>query len=225
MRYLCVVVLLILTVGCVSVGNQPLDLSVVPALKGKNVVVVKRPMPDYSTMTADVLTAGGLFGVFGALIAHDAAVRTGRAMLNENHIPDPAYAIAEALGQAMQSKYGITFAGVGSAEIDSDDIAQLAASYKPAPLALDIKTLLWDSAWYPYVYDKYRMRYRARLRLIDTANAAILAEGDCLSVPDKPDTAPTYEELLENGAARLKKEIDEAVRFCVQEYSTKYLGM
>ena len=44
------------------------------------------------------------------------------------------------------------------------------------------------------------------------------------SVPDLTDDAPSYDELLESGAGRLKTEINNAIPFCVSELSSKSLG-
>jgi hypothetical protein len=125
----------------------------------------------------------------------------------------------------METKYDITYTGISDAEIADDDVSKLAAFYKTTSFALDIRTINWGFLYYPLYWTRYRLTYAARMRLIDTNSAAVLAEGGCYSLRDKIDTAPTYEELLENGASRLKAEIEDAVIDCAQEFSTKHLGM
>jgi hypothetical protein len=152
-------------------------------------------------------------------------IRSGNTLIRENNIPDPAYEIAERIARAMETKYSITYAGIGKAEISDDDVSKLAALYKTNSFVLDIRTLNWGFLYYPLYWTKYRLIYAARMRLIDTNSAGVLAEGSCYTLGDKVDSAPTYEELLDNGASRLKAEIEDAVIDCVQEFSTKYLGM
>jgi hypothetical protein len=211
--------------GCVTVRDLPIDQGVISTLSGKSIITVKRTMPGFSAMTADKMAAGSLFGAIGGAVAGASMIRSGNALVRENNIPDPAYEIAERIARAMETKYDITYAGISDAEITDDDVSKLAAFHKRTSFALDIRTINWGFLYYPLYWTRYRVIYAARMRLIDTNSAGVLAEGGCYSLRDKIDTAPTYEELLENGASRLKAEIEDAVIDCAQEFSTKHLGM
>lgn len=211
--------------GCASVRHIPIEQSAISKIAGKEVVVVKRPMPDFGAMTPGKAAVGSLFGAIGGAVAGASMVSAGNSLVQENGIPDPAYDIAEELARSMEAKYGTKHAEVGSSIISDDEPSSVAAAYKTIPLALDIKTFMWGFAYFPTSWDKYRILYSARLRLIDTSTANVIAEGYCSSVPEKTDGAPTYDELVGNGASRLTAEINKAARYCVQQFSSKSLGM
>ena len=170
---------------------------------------------------------GSLFGAIGAavVVAVASTASAGNSLVRENGIPDPAYEIAEELARSMEAKYGTKYAGIGSSIISGDEASSVAAAYKTTPLALDVKTLNWGFVYFPTDWSKFRVRYSASLRLIDTITANVIAEGDCSSAPEKTDDSPTYDELVGNGASRLMAEIKKAARYCVQQFSSKYLGM
>jgi hypothetical protein len=225
LRYGLIVLFTLIVNGCVAVRDLPIDQSVIPTLRGKSVITVKRTMPGFSAMTADKMAAGSLFGAIGGAVAGASMIRSGNTLVKENNISDPAYEIAERIARAMETKYGITYTGISKAEVADDDISKLAALYKTNSFVLDVRTVNWGFLYYPLYWTKYRVIYAARMRLIDTNSAGVVAEGGCYRLPDKIDTAPTYEELLENSANRLKSEIEDAVIDCAREFSTTYLGM
>jgi hypothetical protein len=204
--------------GCVSIKHIPIEQSAISKIKGKEVIVVKRPIPNFAAMTPGKAAFGGIGLAF--------MVSAGNSLIQENGISDPAYEIAEELARSMEAKYGTKYAGIGSNIISDDEVASVVAAYKTVPLALDVKTLRWDFIYFPTSWSKYRVHYYARLRLIDTSMSNVIAEGDCSSItPEKTDDAPTYDELVGNGAIRLVAELKKAARYCVQEFSSKYLGM
>jgi len=224
-RALLVLVALAVTcTGCVSVKDTPLDQRAIPKITGQDVVVVKRPLPDFSAMTAGKISAGALFGPLGGAVAGAAMISAGNELVKEHAVDDPAYAIAEELARSLAARYGIRSVGVGTGVVSDNDASSVAATYKTAPLALDVKTLHWGFMYFSSNWARYRVVYRARMRLISTTTADVIAEGGCASYPEKSDEAPTYDELLGNGASRLKAELAKAAQFCTREFLTKYPG-
>lgn len=69
--------------------------------------------------------------------------------------------------------------------------------------------------------EKHRVGHGARLRMIDMKTRGVLAVGDCSNRSEETPASPMYEELLANGAERLKQELREAADFCVDEFKTK----
>ena len=59
-----------------------------------------------------------------------------------------------------------------------------------------VRTVNWSFAYFPTDWNSYRVIYSAKLRLTDTRNRKVLAEGFCARIPEKSDSAPGYEELL-----------------------------
>ena len=142
---LVLVALAVTCTGCVSVKDIPLDQRAIPKITGQDVVVVKRPLPDFSAMTAGKISAGALFGPLGGAVAGAAMISAGNELVKEHAIDDPAYAIAEELARSLAARYGIRSVGVGTGVVSDNDASSVAATYKTAPLALDVKTLQWAS--------------------------------------------------------------------------------
>ena len=211
-------------IGCALVKQLPIEPTVIATFTGKQFVVSNRPIPDFRAVTR-----AGMAIRFVPIIGHPAAMESmtsaGNALVQEYQISDPAPAIAAEIARRMESRYGITYAGVGSVVVIEDDVSTVSASYKQVPLVLDVKTLNWGLLYFRVWSDRYRAFYVARIRVIDTGSSTVIAEGPCRSVPEQTDDSPTYDELVENSAARLKADLKKAIRFCIEEFSSRYLGM
>jgi len=216
---------LVMVSGCVSLQNLPIDQGVANNLFGKQLVVVKREIPDFGAMTPGRMAAGSLFGAIGGAVAGASMVSAGNTLVQDNQIPDPSYEIAEEIGRAMEAKYGLKYIGIGTIIVKDDNSASVAAAYRPTILALDIRTYNWGFAYLPFNWNRYRVLYHARLRLIDTAGDKVIAEGGCSRFSAETSDPPNYDELVENGAIRLKSELKQAAKFCVHEFGVKYLGL
>ena len=78
---------------------------------------------------------------------------------------------------------------------------------------------------------KYRVRYTAYIRLIDAKfvhlidekKGIVIAHGTCSYIQEETPNAPTYDQLLADGAQRLKDELEVAARFCLDEFRSKGL--
>ena len=223
-RFLPVVAALFIS-SCVSIRDIPLDQHASSTINGKQLIVIKRPTPDFKAVTRKNMLAGPLIPIFGELVKHALIKSAGDSIVQEHNIQDSAPEIAEEIARLMESNYGIKYVGITSSVISEDDVSLISAEYKSFPLVLVLKTLNWGLLYFNPLSDRYRLFYLARLRLIDTSSTSVIAEGLCRSVPELTDDAPSYEEMLENSAGRLKTEIDKAIRFCVSELSSKSLGM
>lgn len=216
---------LVIVSGCVSVQNLPIEAGVASNLAGKQLVVVKRPVPDFGAMTPGRMAAGSLFGAVGGAVAGASMVSAGNTLVQENQIPDPSYEIAEEIGRALEARYGIKYIGIGTSVIKDDNPGSVTAAYTSTPLALDIRTYNWGFAYLPFNWNRYRVLYHARLRLIDTGGDKVIAEGGCSRFSGGISEPPNYDELVENSAIRLKDELKQAAKFCIQEFGGKYLGL
>ncbi|MFY9478161.1 MAG: hypothetical protein WAQ08_10960 [Aquabacterium sp.] len=67
------------------------------------------------------------------------------------------------------------------------------------------------------------MIYSAKARIIDTSSKTVVAESFCSRVPDANGKEPTYDELVGNSAAGLKKELASHASNCSEEIKTKML--
>ena len=206
----------VLAAGCVSVQQIPMDASSTDAIRGKEVVLAERERPDFTAMTADKAA----FGLIGAA----AMTSAGNDIVKKHGIEDPAVYIGEALAAELGSRYSVRRSPKG-APVLSDDAADLAKAASGADLALDVRTLGWAFAYFPTSWTRYRVIYNARLRLIHTKTGKVLAEGLCARAPEQTAASPSYDELLANGAERLKQELRAAAEHCVNEFKTKTLAL
>jgi hypothetical protein len=203
-------------VGCVSVNNIPLATDATAAIKNRNVVTAKREKPDFSAMTAGKAT----FAMLGAV----ASISSGNEIVAKNNIEDPADYISEKLNTTLSAKYGSRVSSK-SVSVKEDDVQAISKNNPDIDLLLDIRTINWSFIYFPTTWNKYRVIYSARLRLIDVKGKRVMAEGFCARVPDETPTSPTYDELLANNAERLKKELRNAADFCVAEFKSKVLQL
>jgi hypothetical protein len=213
-KFLILVIATLLTTGCVSTKNIPLKSESTASLKDSELSVSKREKPGFGAMTA----GKAMFGAIGAA----AMISAGNKIVNDNQIEDPANYIAEQLANHIASSY--------QAKITTE--APLVKGSKPgdilkakvnAPYLLDVQTINWSFAYFPSDWNNYRVIYSTKLRLINTKTKKIIAEGFCARVPEDSKTAPTYDQLLENKASRLKQELKISADHCVDELKKKVL--
>ena len=203
---------LALLAGCVSVEHIPLAPGAAEALRGREAALVSRDRPDFGAMTAARVAIGGLIG---AAVMMEA----GNRVVADNNVQDPAHAIAQAIAAELKEAHQLRVAP-GTISVDTDDAAKIAKENPAGDLLLDVRTINWGYSYFPTSWNRYRVFYSARLRLIDLKRAQVLAEGFCSRMPEETPTAPTGDELLANGAAVLKNELNTAAGFCIEHFRT-----
>ncbi|AJQ92420.1 hypothetical protein [Gynuella sunshinyii] len=211
------VLLVFLTAGCVSTKNVPIAEANIQKLSGETLVMAKRDLPDFGAMTADK----AMFGVIGAATV----ISAGNEIIKDNEVEDPSIYIAESLAAGLSETYGvkvnvdedITVSGLSSAKVAQTEFA--------SDYLLDVQTVNWSFTYFPTDWDNYRVIYSAKLRLIDGHSKKLIAEGFCSRVPEKDDSAPSYDELLDNHAARLKYELRLSANYCISEFKSNILKL
>jgi hypothetical protein len=201
-----------LLAGCVSVQELPLAPGAGDVLRGRETTLAARDRPDFVAFTPGRAAIGGLIG--GAL-----TVDAGNRLIDTHNIEDPSAYIAHNLGAALGERFQTRLVP-NPVRVESDDVAALAKGYPQLDLLLDVRTMSWGYIYYPTSWNRYRINYAARLRLIDVKRAQVLAEGLCSRMGDDEANAPTGEELLANGAERLKSELRLAADWCVQYFTS-----
>lgn len=205
------IVLSILLAGCASRPPAPRSkyTPVSPALgrtlQDRGIRLLARPAPGFSRMTGGdhaKLSAAVLFGAvgagIGAAVVFSHAENAGRAIVEENGIADPTLRLAERVREMLAVRYGSTTSDSGLAVTVSTD-----------------RWILW----------KDDVMFVASVVVEDNAGggaakpAKPLAKGVCQyrSAAD----GPTADDLLADGAARLKTELDAALEHCVNQFRTR----
>lgn len=195
--------------GCVSTKVAPLDTKQMQGLEGGSIALSHRTKPVFMAQTA----AKAGFGLLGAA----GMAASGNKIVADNAIEDPAVRIGQKLMDELALSHLLTVVDAGNVVANGTDIKQLAKQYGKADLLLDVQTVDWNFIYFPTDWNNYQVIYRTKLRLIDTKKSKLLAEGFCERVPGKTSDAPSYEGLVGNGAAGLKRRLASAADSCIDE--------
>lgn len=209
------IVVAVLAAGCVSTKNVPVSDEAMTSMNGKSLAVAKRDKPHFMAQTA----GKALFGLVGAA----AMIEAGDRIVAENDVDDPAVYIANVLAADLARESGLVVDASLDAVTDSKDVAELAGEYQQYDYLLDVRTVDWSFGYFATDWNNYRVMYSAKLRLIDTRNREVVAEGFCSRIPEKSDGAPSHEQLLANQAQLLKSELSLAAEHCIAELGAKAL--
>jgi hypothetical protein len=208
---------IVLVSGCTTINKQALAPNSTAVLQNQTVTQTVRKKPDFAAFTV----ANATFGLVGAL----AAISTGNDIIALNRVDDPADAIAAGLSQALSAKHGTRVAAPPIA-IDGDDAKQVAAAAKgKARFVVDVQTINWGFNYFPTDWTHYRVHYAGKARLIDVETNAVIAEGGCRQMPETNANAPTYDELMANSAARLRKELGRSVALCIRSLNKEMFAL
>jgi len=92
-------------------------------------------------------------------------------------------------------------------------------------LVMDVATSSWGLSYLNKDGPaKYMFSYQARARLFDTESKTVVGESWCdYGSTDKPEAAPTYDELMQDDGAVLRKALGDAINSCAEELSTHLL--
>lgn len=204
--------------GCTTVRQQPIDAKAGSSLKGQTVAAtVHGTKPDFAAMTS----TKAAFALIGAVVA----ISEGNKLVAASNIDDPAAGISSALSLALQDRYGAQ-AVQPAIKTNGEEIAQVVAAVgSAANYVVDVRTINWSLNYFATDWTHYRLIYSARARLIDTKTQQVVAEGLCKRIPETNEGAPTYDEMVGNNAARLKKELAVAAQTCVDSLKKDMLSI
>ena len=201
--------------GCVSTKTIGVAPNVLSQYHGDTLTVSHRGEGGFLAQTS----GKAMFGAIGAV----AMIHAGNELLHEDQIPDPSVAIAQDLQADLVRENGMKSVD-NSVSTDSTDVSKLAAQYQRANLLLDVYTTYWGFVYFPTNWAHYKVLYTARMRLIDTRSAKVLATGFCSRKPEgSASEAPTYSELLGDHGALLKKELAQAAATCAEQFGQNAL--
>lgn len=201
--------------GCVSTKTVGVAPSALAQYHGATVTVAHREKGSFIAQTA----GKAMFGAIGAV----AAVHAGNDIIRDDQVPDPAVSIGQALESDLAGQDGLRAIDT-TVSTDTLDVSKLASQYRDADLLVDVVTTYWGLIYFPTNWSHYKLLYSVKLRLIDTKQAKLVAEGFCTRKQEtSPDAAPTKAQLLDNQAAGLKKELADAAAYCTAEFREKAL--
>jgi hypothetical protein len=220
MRYLTTTVLVLAALvvsGCVSTANVTAKKGSLSQSAGLSLAVSERPLPAF----ADMKPSNAMFGAIGGL----ASVASGNELVKKNAVADPASEIASSLSDHLATAFKVVPQSTTRIPVNTGDTKELSEVAKgKAELLLDVQTVNWSCVYLPLKWTRYRVIYSAKLRLIDVRKQEMMAEGFFVWKTPDGGTNPTYDELFENGAAGLRKQLDEARRAATDYFKVQILA-
>lgn len=203
--------------GCATIQKVSIDSNSVSVMKGQTVALTTRAAkPDFAAQTA----GKAAFAVLGAV----AMISAGNEIIRTNDVQDPAGDISRWLGDDLRDIRGMQV--VAPITVTSGDAEQLAsAASGKARYVLDVETVNWMFGYFPTDWSHYRVMHVANARLVDVATRKVVAQGQCKHMAESNTDAPTYDELLDNRAAALKKELSVAALECASTLKKEMLAL
>jgi hypothetical protein len=216
-KFLFLPLIVVASSGCATINKQSVNPKAVSDFKNQTIVQTARKVPDFAAMTAD--------NVRWEKAVVFAMISEGNSIVASNKVADPADSIAAGLAAALSNAHGIRVISP-PVSVSSDDVDQVAeVSIGTARFVLDVQTINWGFGTFTSDWTHYRVIYTAKARLIDSQSKSVVAEGFCKRIPESKKNAPTYDELLENGAALLKSELSLAAEECVKSLKSEMLSL
>lgn len=201
-------------VGCASTKTVPMDTAKVEQSSPGSITITSREKPSFVAMTAGKAMIGGLVGAAAMMVS-------GNNIVEDNDVEDPASYISSGLAASLAERLGIEQVDENEFVTKQTGVPGLSKDYSESDLLVDVETLGWGFSYYPSAMRTYDVTYSARLKVIDTRSMQAVAEAHCSRSPSRTDDSPSRNELLADGAARLKQELREAADACLREFESK----
>ena len=175
-------------------------------------LVLQQPT-DFYARTA----ANSMFGLAGLVTASI----SGNKIVKDYHLVDPSVRLGNKLAIALSEKYQLTTKTV-MRPVNVSGWGQLPAVAQDVDLLLSVRTSYWGVGYFPTNWARYKFHHHVEVNLTDRRNNSVLAQGDCLSDATGVDKSPpSYDQLLADDAAELKRQIADAVDMCLDEYESQ----
>ncbi len=218
-RHLAVIGLAAALAGCATPEVRLSDQKDNVNLRGQSVSIVNEAPPSFGALTADK----AMFAVVGAFAAHE----KGRQIVAENGIEDPSRRVERKLAQHLrrhfQTRANPTVFDFTKTDKPHDYKAWAKAN-NTRGIIIDVETRGWGFNYFPTTWSRYRVGYGGLVKLIDAETGKVIVQYMChTGGPEKAEDAPTYDQMMANRAAHLKKLLKERADLCVEQVKSKVL--
>ena len=217
MRVVLSALVAVFLIGCVSTRNAAVSDERTRDWHGKTVALTTRPRADFVAMTA----GKAAFALIGAA----AMISAGNSIVEKNGIEDPAPILGDNLLGDAQAQYGVVAAVPAHVAINTTDVATMAHAAHGADLLLDVQSMGSQFRYFPTDWSHYAVDSGFKVRLIDVRTGSLIAEGFCHQTTQKDPSPPTKDELLADGAARLKLILTSQREACSQQLKKDVLSI
>ena len=203
--------------GCTTIATTPMSDALATQLRGQEVAIVTLPPSTFSV----VLTHAVALGPLGI----PEMVAEGQRVLKEDHIVDPADAIATMLGDAMAGQHGAVVLTPHAASPRDEPAAIVAAAAPGARYVLAVGTVSWGVGNLPMPRSNYFVSYVARARLIDARTKTVVAEAGCMQPQDGSEFNGAWADLSADNGRLIKTELAARADRCVHFLRRDLLGL
>ncbi len=205
--------------SCTSTAPSRLTSTQRAAIEGKS-ILVQQPAPSQFALISSSSTVAGALDPIAAGANAGKASKAGNAIVEQDHLVDPATVIGPALLAEFVSRYGMK-------SISGTGLPATAGSTSPhggADYVLSVEVSSWSTMYLLSSLNHYGVMLVAKAKLVDGANAHVQREARCFIRPRNQANAPTFIELMENDGIRLRVEADFATQACVEALKASLVG-
>jgi hypothetical protein len=217
MRLVVAALCVLCITGCVSTRTAQIENEKAAALRGKVVALTDRPRAGFVAMTP----GKAAFAMIGAALM----IEAGKAIVQENDIPDAAPIVDHALLIAAQEHYGAVPATTVPVQIDTTDVIKLADAAKGADILFDVQGVGSQFRYKPLNFSWYIVDSKYKFRIIDVHARKLIAEGFCFQSTKDDPTPLSHDELLADKAARLKAILNAQRDQCTNQFANQVLSL
>lgn len=208
--------------GCTTTNdltdNSSLSPQLIPTLEAKTVALSRHEPPAFVAFTP----GKAMYGMVGVA----SQLSSGDKIVEQHRIEDPAPDIARTLADALAERYNMVVdTEQNDAPLTTGNVRKISAHYATADFIVDVYTKEWMFQYYPGNFNRYRVLYSTRFRLINTETQSVIARGSCKRDPQQRKDSPGYDELLANNAALIKAQLADAASFCANEFASNVLSI
>jgi len=173
------------------------------------------------------VTPGGAsltaLGPVGAVAGASVMTSKGKEIISSNKVQNPSIHVTKDLANILQEKCAMKPVGtINASTTKPADFGKLAPQ---ADYVLDVQTVMWSVVYYPANWGTYRAVTVSSCRLVDCKTGKIVASGVYTHDPKKNEQSSTYDGLLGNQAAALKRELKHSESESVQYFRSNVLKL
>lgn len=219
MKLLFCATALLLAVPSAFAAEATINLSMQAAalLKGKVVAVTLHEPPALAAVTGGKALLGPLGGI--------ATKQSGKNLVRDNGIEDPAVIIREKLAAALRDVHGADTRAVDTTATDATRAKEVANTHPEADYVLNVRTAFWRYGYYPGDWNNYQLLYSAQMQLVEVKSGRRVARAACDTSSYASEHPPTHEALLADGAKLLKEYAATLAWNCVRLLAKEQLAI
>ena len=223
---LMLIICICMFLSCVTpMQRLPLSKESAAKINGKTCEISKPKTPDFYAQTTGKAWLPPMIGMAASFSA-------GREIIEQNNIEDPAILVSKELEKVLNQKFNLKFLPRSEIISETSDMDTLCKTYSKGDLLLDVRTVGWafgtGEGSVPAFSTQYLVSLVINLKVIDLKAKEALSE-EVFVYPirgsDDSNRNFSYDELMNNNADGLKKELKRATDKAVIFFKEKTFSL